>query len=609
MDLTRASLAGRGSACVVRHEHVGHPTQGEAPPNPPPPEPGTAWKKGYFARLYSLIGPRRMSRAHVLSALARIANVRGQTSISMAELARRSRGDIKTVRRAVHHLHEQGTWLRIEPMTWGELVQALPGWRMPEHADPDGTATYLFTLLDGHGLPAAETFGQGGPGLRATRPQRPPRPGVHRTSPGRAPRPEARAELPAPGPALASASGPAPGPLAASTPAARGTATGSAAPIEAGNDAVSRTPLPTTSGREGWLPRSGDKQTLPPDLVKETERAEGAPSGLSTHLPISSSPEEVGEPWREAWEAIENAHRKHFARVYGVTPRSPRGLKRADPSEAGEHVAAVARALEVKLRARGADPAPGDVLRALADRALALWLDRPGKDDYLRTERHPLRLLCAELEGRIGEAEALVLAELSPRRATPPKPKEPARVAATWEERDAARRAAMEQIRRAPAGPLDTPTIPRPASSLRVDSAEPERLAEDAPPAAAGSELPQLVPHGAELDARPAPSRPETAAEWAARFSGEAPASTPPAPLEDDPARAQGGPQDAPARPGGLLPPVSGLLDASPRPWRPVARGGRAWGAAPVYPARVRHFLGRPSAEDDEPAGGEPPPE
>ncbi|MDC0750052.1 hypothetical protein [Polyangium mundeleinium] len=528
-----------------------------------------------------------MSRAHVLSALARIANVRGQTSISMAELARRSRGDIKTVRRAVHHLHEQGTWLRIEPMTWGELVQALPGWRMPEHADPDGTATYLFTLLDGYGQPAAETFGQGGPGLRATRPQRPPRPGPRHTSPGRSPRPEARAELP-------ELAGSAPAPALAPEPAPD-----TAAPIEAGNQAVSRTPLPTTSGCEGWLPRSGDKQTPPPDLVKETERADGAPEGRSTHISVSSSPEEGGESWREAWEAIVSAHRKHFARVYGVAPRSPRGLKRSDPSEAGEHLAAVARTVEAKLRARGADPAPGDVLRALADRTLALWLDRPGKSNYLRDERHPLRLLCAELEGRIGEAEALVSAELSPRRAAPAKPKEPERVA-TWEEREAARRAAMEQIRRAPAGPLDTP-IPRPTSSVRVDSAEPERLAEDAPPAAAGPELPQLVPHGAELDARPAPRRPQTAAEWAARF--EAPA--------DGPARAQDGHQDAPAHPGGERSPAPGRLDATPGPWRPLARGGRGWGAAPVFPARIRHFLGRPSAEVDgnELTEGEPPPE
>jgi hypothetical protein len=67
-----------------------------------------------------------------------------------------SRGDIKSLRRAVHHLHDQGAWLRIEPMTWRALEAALPGWRRPRFAEPDGTAPYLFTILDGRGAPAAE---------------------------------------------------------------------------------------------------------------------------------------------------------------------------------------------------------------------------------------------------------------------------------------------------------------------------------------------------------------------------------------------------------------------------------------------------------------------
>ncbi|MDI1483574.1 hypothetical protein [Polyangium sp. y55x31] len=121
----------------------------------------------------------------------------------------------------VHSLNEDGRWLRIEPMTWRELAAALPGWRIPDHAEPDGTATYLFTLLDGEGRPAAETFGQAGPKLRDTSPKRQGHPGTRRTTPSRA-----RIETPARGEAsredesLATpAPAPAPEPAPATAPA------------------------------------------------------------------------------------------------------------------------------------------------------------------------------------------------------------------------------------------------------------------------------------------------------------------------------------------------------------------------------------------------------
>ena len=328
-------------------------------------ETGTAWKKGFFERI-SAEGPRRTSRFAVLVALARIANRHGQTSLSLSSLAGRSRGDVKTIRRVVHSLNADGRWLRIEPMTWRELVAALPGWRIPEHAEPEGTATYLFTLLDGEGRPAAETFGQAGPKLRGT-PKRQGHPGTRRTPPSRA-----RTDT--------AGHGDGDEPFAAPSPGA----------------------------------------PVPAPVAETTDK----PSKETEHRSAAETTVHEDEPWKRGWQALVRAHAARSEAVYRVRPLPPK-IPTNEQEAMGGCIASASVTLAALVRERTRVVLdPNDALEQLAAQVIVRWFKRPGTNNYLVQTRHRLRSLYEEVDARASEALEDLVAQFV--KTNPPPPRRPA---------------------------------------------------------------------------------------------------------------------------------------------------------------------------------------
>lgn len=560
--MTLSQPAAGGSRSVDRaHVFVGaaravvEVTKTEAPPNPPP-LPALPWKPAIFDRIRDSL---RGQRHDVMEALVRLSGPGGRCWVSMATLAHEAGVNIKTARKHVAALHEEGRFLRADAMTWARLCAAMrDAGRAEPRKDNNQPAPYLFTVLDGHGRQACELpehERRMRSGRRRASPPRPAHPGIRRPVP---------------------------------TTKTRGNGVGmDSQPWEARG-------LPTLGAESSDPPESPPES--PPDQTPK--KGEVSLERSATEHPTSSVRSSRGEggPWREAWAALVEAHGVNFRKAYGP-PVSPRGLKPDDPRECGEHLAALANTLVARLRERfGIVLEEPEAVHKLADRIMAIWFKREGKGGFLKDEAHPLRCLCEELPGRAREAFQAIVKDHKPK----PPPKMPERPTSAQQQPAPV---SMRQMPQLAAGYSDVPTMRRPNPIAYVRAPGLDDVAEHARPVA----LPQLVPadDGAELGARPAPPA-QTAAEWAARFS--APAETPPAPArpEGGPALAQEGPKEAPARPEGHTRAVARRPDAITSPPRPVTRGGPRWGGVGIWPAKVRHVV-RPA--DDEPEEGEPPPE
>ncbi|HVK70410.1 MAG TPA: helix-turn-helix domain-containing protein, partial [Polyangium sp.] len=465
------------------------------------------WKPAIFGRVRdNLRGQRQL----VMAALVRFAGPDGRCWVSMSTLAREAGVDIKTARRHVAALHEEGRFLRVELMTWARLGATMRAAGRPEpRKDNNQSAPYLYTVLDGHGRQASglpEHERRGRPELRRASPPRPARPEVRRTVP---------------------------------EPKTRGSGVG--------------------MGYQLWeargLPKLVAESSDPPDQNPK-EGAESLARSATEHpTPLVSSSRGEGEPWREAWAALVETYGAHFRRVYEAPPVSPRGLKPDDPRECGEHLAALANSLAARLRDRfGVEHDGPAALRALADRIMGIWFAREGSNGYLKREAHPLRALCEELPGRAREACQAIVRDH--------KPKPPPRT-----ERRAERPPSppagpivlpMPQLA---AGPLDVPTVrrPNPMTSAR--------------PPEAPAELGTVGDELRELGASPAPPA-RTAAEWAARFSApvetppiladDGPALAQEGP-KDAPTRSEGHTRPVARRPDAITSPPRPLVRGGPR--------------------------------------------
>lgn len=384
-------------------------TPGEFSPNPPSEDHGTAWKSGFF-RLLDTRGPGRMSWGRVLGALGRIANRHGQVAISLPSLARKVSGNVKSVRRIVHFLSRCGKWLRLEKSTWGDLARALPGWRVPDWSYEGGTACHLFTLLDGQGAPAAQTFGVSV--KREGRMPSAPRPRNGQGHYRRRPSPPPRKGLEG----------------AQSAPPTCDNGTDAEALETASNEGFVEGGVPPNLGREEYLPKSGVIQRNPSgDLSKKREREE-APEGHSSSVFVSAlegeGARESGAPaWQEPWSVLVRAYAAEYGESYGVPPgRKPQKLEPEDPREAGERLALLARRFCADLGARGVQLEAREAMALLAARAFKLWFERPGTNNFLERAGHPLGKFCEELTPRVREARNELLKELSQ-----PKPDKPVR--------------------------------------------------------------------------------------------------------------------------------------------------------------------------------------
>lgn len=389
--------------------NVTAPTLGENSPNPPSDDHGTAWKSGFF-RLLDSRGPGRMSWGRVLGALGRIANRHGQVAISLPSLARKVGGNIKTVRRIVHFLSRCGKWLRLEKSTWGDLARALPGWRVPDWSYEGGTACHLFTLLDGQGAPAAQTFG-----VSVKREGRAPSVARPRNGNGhyrRRPSPALRRE-------------PEGGPCAlpiwdrgASAEALKA----------ASNEGFVEGGVPPNLGGEGSLPKSGVIQRNPSGDLSERKEREEAPGGASSSFFVSAlkgegARESGGGAWQEPWSVLIEAYASEYLESYGAPPgRKQQSTPPEDQREAGERLALLARRFCADLGARSVQLEAREAMALLAGRAFKLWLARKGTGDFLERAGHPLVKFCEELTPRVREARNELLKEL-----TRPKVDKPAR--------------------------------------------------------------------------------------------------------------------------------------------------------------------------------------
>lgn len=344
-------------------------TQDEATPNRPSNQPGTAWKSGFFAQLAAK-GPGRMSRNSILMSLARIADRNGQTSISIASLAERANGSDKAVRKNVHFLAEvEGVWLRKELMTWGELEKRLPGWKRPPHAEPKGTATYLFTLLDGSGRPAAETFARKGPGLRTASPRRPGGPGIRHTAPS-------------------------------------GAHTSTTNPGDEGTEAATPAVAPE--------PVAAPATASAPEPATATAREPAPP-------PPAAPAERKVEPWERGFSALVEAHAKRATDVYHVRPTPPK-MPLDERKAMGECVASSATTLAARVHERTKIVlSHDDALEQLAAQVMLCFFKRPGANNFLLNSRHRLRSLYEELDARISEAMTEILSRFV--QAAPPPPR------------------------------------------------------------------------------------------------------------------------------------------------------------------------------------------
>jgi hypothetical protein len=317
------------------------------------------WKSAIFGRIRAALrGPRH----HVMEALVRLSDATDATCwVAMATLAREARVDIKTARKHVHALVKVGGFLRTESMTWAQLCahRRAAGRNVPR-TDNDRNAPYLFTVLDGLGRRASELPEVERRQRFSTRWGQPPR---------RAQGDRRRVD---------------------SEP--------------------KTSDLVRHEGYQIWQARG--VPNLVPDLSDDPTDQEksvlvpqaGTGTEEHTFLVISSTGE--GEQGLEAWKAILEAYGKHYVRVYEATPTTPRGLKPNDPREAGDYLAEKAGVLADRLTLP-----KHEAVRSLADRTLAIWLDRKGTGGFLTRESHPLWALCQELPARVNEAFKALIQE------------------------------------------------------------------------------------------------------------------------------------------------------------------------------------------------------
>lgn len=385
------------------------------------------WKPAIFGRIRAALrGPQH----HVMEALVRLSDATDATCwVSMHTLAREARVDVKTARKHVHVLMKLGGFLKAESKTWAQLCahRRAAGRRVP-HQDNDRNATYLFTVLDGVGrrgsaLPEVERGQHFG-----ARWGRPPR----RAQGDRRPvtlQPQTR-------------------------------------------------DLVKGEGYQIWQSRGLPNLVAdsPLDPTDQEMSVHAPPSGACSeqHTSLVSASKGEGELWQDAWNAVQDAYRKHYFRVYEATPTASRRLNPDFPREASEYLTQKGKILAARLNLP-----QQDAVKLLADRALGIWLDRKGSGGFLERESHPLWALRDELPARVNEAcKALVrehIAQTTPSKA-PEKTEKTAKDAASWEEMDAARREAVEQMGKifgAPLKPISRPNLqPTPEKPADVSHAE-----------------------------------------------------------------------------------------------------------------------------------------
>ena len=467
------------------------------------------WKPAIFGRIRAAFrGPQH----HVMEALVRLSGPDARCWVSMATLSREARVDVKTARKHVHALVKVGGFLRTDAMTWAQLcAERRAAGRPVPRTDNDRNAPYLFTVLDGVGRRASELPEAERRQRFSTRWGQPPRraQGNHlRVNP----EPQTR-------------------------------------------------DLVTHEGYQIWEARG--LPNLVPDLsddpldhreVSVLVPQDGTSDQTHTVLVESSK----GELWLIAWQSLLDAYGKHFRRVYQASPKTPRRLKPDDPKEAGEYLAEKACVLADRLTL-----SKQEAVRSLADRTLAIWLDRKGTGDFLERESHPLWALCSELPARVNEAFKALVREHAP----PTVQKAPEKVekpAASWAEIDAARRQAEQELSKIFGAPL------KPISRL---NAQPKL------------EKPVTV---SRPEIRPNASSPSNETVKAEKPRIDRPATMPERPK-------------APAPP--LRPRRNEALPMNPRP--ESVRSGPRWGESGPRPARMRHTrameLAVREAEPDEP--------
>lgn len=430
MNLSQAASGGARNVNVIRdpsilRKSLRFPQDGSGLDDAPT-KSALPWKPALYARVRAAF---RGQRHHVIEALVRLSNSDGQCWVSMETLAHTAQVDVKTARKHVHGFMRAGAFLKAELLTWAQLcANRRAAGRAVPRTENDRTAPYLFTILDGVGrraneLPEVERSQRFG-----VRPGRPPR----------------RAQ-------------------------------GERRPVTLQPQTRD---LVRGEGYQMWQSRGlpnvvTDSHLDPMDQEKSVHAPlSGACSEQHTFL-VSASKGGEGS-WTETWSAVQDAYRKHYLRVYQATPKSPRGLKPDDPREAGEYLTEKAQGLAARLNVP-----QQEAVRMLADRALGIWLDRKGSGGFLERESHPLRALCEEFPARVNEAcKALVrehIAQTTPSKA-PEKTEKTAKDAASWEEMDAARREAVEQMGKifgAPLKPICRPNLqPTPEKPADVSHAE-----------------------------------------------------------------------------------------------------------------------------------------
>ncbi len=422
-------------------------TPSEASHNPP--SSALPWKPAIFQRVRASL---RGQRAHVMEALVRLSGPDGRCWVSMATLADEARVDIKTARKHVHGLHLVGQYLRTDPMTWARLRAECRAAGRPEpRTNNHRTAPYLFTVLDGLGRPAY---------------QLPEAERKHRLAPrlGRPPR-LARADIRRP----------------VSEPKTSGFDVG--------------------EGSQIWeargLPNLGGEYSDPLDQsIKESVES---PARARAEQHTSLVELSTGEKWQDGWRALLDAYGKHYRGTYGGAPMAPQKLRPDDPRDMGEHLVSKASELAARL-----DLLEQDALGKLADRTLAIWLDRKGSKGFLTLAAHPMWALRDELQARVQEAFKALLREHMQEMAPPKAEQIAVPSGPSAEELAANAKAAREAL--AFMQKLSRPEKPSPASPL-VD-APPVELAgvsEDRP--AVAQKQPEKVQTRPRQEVKPLPRR------------------------------------------------------------------------------------------------------
>jgi helix-turn-helix protein len=584
MDVSRASLAGRGSSAVaydirVPAYYVGSNTQGEATPNPPLPAKRPSWKALASELIWSddNNGLNSADRS-LLWVLVRRSGNDGRCYLSLPVLARQAGLNVQTARKRLHALIRSGAWLTVQIGTFADLQAAFAD---QPHRRPrkkhTGRAPYLFTVRDGRDRPMIELeqpapVGELGAG-----------PGLHRTTPQGSPSAAAPAPEPAPTPAAN---------CEPETPT----------DFRRGHSSENSQGSPLRK----LVPESDPDPSLPPSEHKQM--LESSAAGFT------SGGRKEGEAWREAWLAVLAAHDAQHRAVpkYKGRPSPPhRRLTPTDPQEVGQFFVnyGVSYAAEVRQKA-GVELDAVRAARELAAKTVEIFFRKDAEGGYLLRAHYPLCKLAEELGPRADEA----IQELVKAYRSAAKPQAPAVAAAPHaspseeDDRKKARKQATE----------DLEAISAQAQKLALEcEAEQDRELEQLGHVEPADEAERAEAQDAIREFRErttAAARPEPAPEPQRRTE------TPPMSLEQKKQAAlmaiqqweaeqatRGRPEQAPERPEA---PLAASADAPPvqTPFRPLPYPGAArWGA--TYPRRIpiRHAVRSGAAEPEpepEPDGG-----